>query len=180
MVVKLHKFLYLFLATLTILTFTTLHVSANSRLDFKYEYKSNSPDYNAVERALGRAKIKEIYGGAIEDGEDPLIAIARHDLNKDGKNEIIAVFNDDIMACRHVEEKGHSTAHHSATQCPYFVFTYTRRGMILIGEFMAGGLMVSDKSTSGIADLVVFPDANKNIATITYKWAGRSYQPVTK
>jgi hypothetical protein len=146
--------------------------NASERLDF--DYRKNTAQYSAVRNALAD-DLESFY----EENPDalPAIAIARTDLNQDGKDEIIAVLNGMYEFCEHSHGRGHNHDHPStADTCPHYIFTYTRSGLIKIGDFKTVGITIADTATNGIRDIITFPEAGNRLKTIFYKWAGRSYK----
>lgn len=172
MVTKFHRILLATFSVCLLLALDTGLAFAHSdnpnfpKTKIKYDTTLEGVAYTTVKNYL-KETTKEKYGVMYDEDRDPFIAIGREDLNFDGKDEIIAYYFEDIVVCD--AEK---------SLCPYYIFTYTGRGLIKIGEFTAVGLDIADTKTNGIADLKVYIDDHNKNKTVTYKWAGRSYKPV--
>ena len=153
--------LFLFIA---IAALTHYSISLKAKEILQFDYSDDTVEYNAVRNALKEELAW--YTDAIDN--QPPMAIARTDLNMDGKDEIIAILNEETLFCD------------QDLKCPHYVFTYTRSGLIKIGEFKTVGLTIADSNTSGIRDIITYPFKNSQKGIVYYKWAGRSYQAESK
>jgi hypothetical protein len=170
MVTKFHGILFAVLAVCLLLASDIDQAFAHSdnpnfpQTKIKYDTTLDGVVYTTVKNYL-KEETKKHYGVMYDEDRDPFIAIGRVDLNFDGKDEIIAYYFEDIVVCDAEKSK-----------CPYYIFTYTGRGLIKIGEFIAVGLDIADTKTNGIADLNVYIDDHNPKKIAKYKWAGRSYK----
>lgn len=152
--------------------------AAHAEPDIRYDYSRKGIAYN-----LARTALKPEYEQHEKETGPVSMAIGRFDLNHDGTPEIIAVLNDAPLFCRHShgddgQHDSHSH-HHGDDTCPYFVFAYTKRGLVEIARFRAAGLAVSDNKTKGISDLIVYHTTDTPDHDV-YKWDKRSYKKEEK
>lgn len=140
-------------------------VTAQKKPQLEFQYGKDNVTYNAVYNALKDDELMASFNEMFP-GNRPPIAIARYDLNADGRDEFIAKLNETTLFCNNTDT------------CPFIIFTNTQKGLIKIGQFNAAGLEIARTKTSGIHDIFVYPTADKKQGMYYYKWAGRSYKPV--
>ena len=136
--------------------------SAHADQIVRFDYSQKGIAYN-----LARTALKSEYAEKEKTFGPVSMAIGRIDLNGDGTPEIIAVLNDQTLFCD------------LNFACPYFIFAYTKRGLVEIAKFRAAGFKISNKKTKGILDLIVYETENPN-AFVSYKWDERSYKEEKK
>lgn len=155
---------FLFIACFAFQASFSYPVTAQKQPALEFEYGPNSVTYNAIYNALKDDELMSSFNEMFP-GNRPPIAIARFDLNADGRDEFIAKLNETTLFCNNTDV------------CPFIIFTNTQKGLIKIAQFQAVGLTIANTKTSGIHDIVVYPSTDSGQGVFYYKWAGRSYKP---
>ncbi len=113
---------------------------------------------------LVREKLKpEIADLEKQLGRKLYIDIGRADLNGDGTPELIAYIPDTPAVCS------------ENVPCPFYIYAYTKRGLVEIGRIKSYNIIVASTNTAGILDIKSFEN-NKVRETTYYKWDGKQYK----